>query len=305
MKAVKLITSLISVASLVSVPLMCACSRTPDSSNTARVVVLLGQSNMEGFSYNSFLREKSASKYEQYKNGYEDIKISYFSPRNTSQSSQGKFVPTALGQGGQKSCFGPEVGIAEYLSDKNYKSVFLIKYSYSGTSLYENWRSPSSGGQTGKLYTGAVEYVLNAVKVLEDTGYTPVIDAICWMQGESDADKTQYFADRYYDLQCNFIADLRRDFASYANSNGIGFIDAGISDCPLWKYQKTVNDAKSAISELDELNTFFSTIDEKLEYTSEPNYGEDVAHFDSISEIKLGRLFGQNLKKYLNRKAFG
>lgn len=233
MKANKLILTLFLAACTVSAPLsLCACEK---NENTARVAVLLGQSNMEGTSYNIFLREKGVTeeKYGEYKAGYENIKISYLAPRNSSQSSQNNFIPVALGQGGQKNSFGPEVGIAEYLSERKYKSVFLVKYSYAGTSLYENWRSPSSGGQTGELYKGAVDYVLNAIKVLENTGYTPVIDAICWMQGESDADKSQYIADSYYELQDNFIKDLRKDFAGYANGNGIGFIDAGISDCPL------------------------------------------------------------------------
>ncbi len=272
--------------------------------NVARVVVLLGQSNMEGASYKTLLRSKGVSKakYEEYLAGYPNVKISYVVPWNPAQSSRNGFLPTALGMGGQDNRFGPEVGIAEYLTESGYESVFLVKYSYGGTSLHKEWRSPSSGGKTGELYDGAVEYVLNAMATLENADYYPVIDAICWMQGESDADKSEDAANAYFDLQTNFIKDLRDDLAFYGHGAGIGFVDAGISDCALWKYQKTVNDAKYAVAQADELNTYFSTIDAELEYMNEPSYGADIAHFDCLSEIKLGHMFGQSLERYLQRK---
>lgn len=299
MKIIKLLLAIL-LAVNISLPIFAVGCAEDDK--TAKVVVLLGQSNMEGLSDKNLLKNGvSAEKYDEYSKGYEDIKISYLSPSNPSQSSDNAFVPTALGQGCKKSCFGPEVGIAEYLSDKGYKEVFLVKYSCAGTSLFLNWRPPLSGN-TGELYIGAADYVLNAVKTLEEAGYNPVIDAICWMQGESDADKTEYFAEQYYYLQNNFITNLRSAFADYANSEGIGFVDAGISDCPLWKYHKTVNDAKYKLSQFSELNIYFSTIDEKLEYMNEPSPVADIAHFDSLSEIKLGHLFGQNLERFLNRK---
>ena len=291
MKVNKLFLAVLSAVCVAAAPLsLTACSPATEQ-KFARVAVLLGQSNMEGTSYKSLLKSSGVSeeKYSKYAAGYDDVKICYTTPRNPSQSSANQFIPTALGQGGQPKFFGPEVGIAEYLSDNGYSQVVLVKYSYSGTSLVTDWRSPSSGWQTGACYTGAVEYVLGAMQVLQDSGYTPVIDAICWMQGESDADKTQGVADLYYGLQKNFIKDLRKDLSAYQNTEGIGFIDAGISDCELWKFQKTVNDAKYKIAQSDELNTYFSTIDEKLEYSNEPYDNPDVAHFDCLSEIYLDR----------------
>lgn len=274
-----------------------------EDDKVAKVVVLLGQSNMEGESYKTLMRDKGVSKtkYEEYLRGYPNVQISYCVPWNPAQSSRNCFIPTTIGLGGQDNRFGPEVGIAEYLSNEGYESVFLVKYSYGGTKLSTNWRSPSSGGKTGELYTGAVQYVLNAMSVLEEMGYYPVIEAICWMQGESDSDSSEENANNYYDLQKNFIADLRKDLAYYGNSNGIGFVDAGISDCSLWKYHEIINDAKYRISQEDDLVSYFSTIDNKLEYMSEPSYGADIAHFDCMSEIKLGYLFGENLQRYLDR----
>lgn len=297
---------------------LCACNDNPQGSNSnttppngtgdntmdgqkvARVVLLLGQSNMEGMSYTKFLLDNGVSqtKYDEYSAGYSNVKISYKLP---AQSSDNRFVPTTLGIGVQKDRFGPEVGIAEYLTEHGYESVFLVKCAIGGTSLNVEWRSPSSGGAVGFLYKEAVEYSLNAMKALESMGYYPVIDAVCWMQGESDSNSTIDYANKYYDLQQNFINDLRNAFAAYGNINGIGFVDAGISSCVYWTYRDIINEAKFALSQEMKLVSYFSTIDERLEYQYEPSFGADNAHYDCLSEIKLGHLFGEYLTIYLNR----
>lgn len=273
-----------------------------DIDNKAQVIILLGQSNMEGTSYWQHLESHiSKAKFLEYQRGYRDVKISYHIPWNKAQQSMNHFIPTALGQGGQDTRFGPEVGLAEYIHNKGYKNVYLVKYAYGGTTLTKNWRSPSSGGNVGELYTGAVEYALKAMEVLEGMNLYPEIQAICWMQGETDADggTIPNYSGQYYDLQKNFMNDLRNDLAYYGNPNGIGFVDAGISDCSFWKFHAELNADKQRLSEESELNTYFSTYD--LEYLNEPSYGADNAHYDSVSEIILGQRFGQNVDKYLNR----
>ena len=270
--------------------------------NKAQVIVLMGQSNMEGESYRIHLEKHiSKNKFLEYQNGYKDVPISYHIPWNPAQQSRGHFLPTALGQGGQDDRFGPEVGIAEYIHNKGYENVYLVKYAYGGTTLRKNWRSPSSGGQVGELYSGAVEYILKAMTVLENMNLYPEIQAICWMQGESDSDGANLNAydGKYYELEKNFIADLRNDLAYYGNPLGIGFVDAGISSCSYWRFHQELNADKERISQEDELNVYFPTYD--LEYKNEPSYGADDAHYDSVSEIILGNRFGEYLEQFLNR----
>ena len=78
----------------------------------------------------------------------------------------------------------------------------------------------------------------------------------------------------------------------------IYFIDAGISSSPycLPAYD-LVNDAKVKFSELSELNIYFSTIANGLTTLYEPDYDPDLGHYDSLSEIKLGHLFAQEIVK--------
>ena len=267
--------------------------------NKAKVVLLFGQSNMEGTSYRIHLEKHiSKNKFLEYQNGYKDVLISYHIPWNPAQQSRGHFLPVALGQGGQDDRFGPEVGMAEYLHENNYENVYFVKYAWGGTNLRSNWRSPSSGGQVGELYSGAVEYVLNAMIKLEEMGLYPEIQAICWMQGESDSDLNKYDGS-YYELQKNFMKDLRNDLQYYGNPEGIGFVDAGISSCSFWKYHQELNADKERLSQESDLNVYFSTYD--LEYKNEPSYGADDAHYDSVSEIILGNRFGEYVAKFLDR----
>ena len=84
---------------------------------------------------------------------------------------------------------------------------------------------------------------------------------------------------------------LRHDLSSYQKE--IDFIDAGISDSPYWIMYKKVNNSKIKFSNEDDHNYYFDTIDAGLHYDKEPIDGPDIAHFDSESEILLGKLFGK------------
>jgi hypothetical protein len=114
------------------------------------------------------------------------------------------------------------------------------------------------------------------------------------MQGESDT--TEFKASHYYDNQSAFVSYLREDLAPYAEEGGIYFIDAGISDGPycLPAYP-TVNEAKRRFAETSPLNLYFSTIEEGLTTLYEPDYAPDYGHYDALSELALGRLFGERV----------
>lgn len=263
-------------------------------SNEVQVILLLGQSNAEGHTYSQYLKNTvGAEMANAYATGYENIRISYANTISAN-SSNGEFVPVKLGQGYQTDQFGPEIGIAEQISAYDpEKSVYIIKYAYGGTTLSNEWRSPSSGS-TGRLYSGAVEYVLQQCQKLEDMDLYPVIKAVCWMQGESDASGLSY--NQYKMLEENFKNDLRTDLAYYKPADGeIGFIDGGISECVAWTQYKTVNNAKLELSEKDEWHQYIDTISAGLKFNAEPAGSPDIYHYDSKSMIQLGHLFGQEL----------
>ena len=114
------------------------------------------------------------------------------------------------------------------------------------------------------------------------------------MQGESDT--TEFKASRYYDNQVKLVEYLREDLAQYAEEGGIYFIDAGISNSPYCEpAYPEVNEAKERFSELSELNLYFSTIDLGFTINKEPPGDPDWGHYDSLSELELGREFGKRI----------
>ena len=76
------------------------------------------------------------------------------------------------------------------------------------------------------------------------------------------------------------------------------FIDAGISDSYLWSKYIEINNQKLDFSK-NENNVYIDTIQEKLTYNLEPIESPDIAHYDSMSMIKLGQLYGKEILKIL------
>ncbi len=276
----------------------------PPQSEEVQVVLLLGQSNAEGHTFYSYLPSSvGQEKYRLYAQGFEDVKISFLtSPTSDAPyGSNGEFVPVRLGQGVAPDRFGPEIGMAEKIAAENLtKKVYIIKYTYGGTTLFSDWRS-TSGGTAGKLYVGAVEYALAQCEKLESMGLKPVIKAICWMQGETDA--CGQGSVTYEELEGHLVKDLRRALKAYKPADSeIGFIDGGISDSSFWTYYQQVNNAKRALAAQDEYHDYIDTIAAGLTYDTEPAGGADLAHYDSKAEIQLGHLFAQVLlEKYLEK----
>ena len=265
-----------------------------DGDNSAQVVILLGQSNMEGNAYNMYLKKTIPQKADMYAQGFSDVKIAYHN--SGGYTSNGEFVDVNLGQGYTENRFGPEVGIAEAMHNANKKNVFLIKYAIGATSLSGHWIPPSCRAGGGPLYKEAVKFVLDCINKLEDMGYYPEIKAICWMQGEDDSNGNQY--NSYYTYTKHFVEDLREAWKLYMDLDGIGFIDAAILASDIWKEHEIINNAKKKAAEEDELSEFIDTNAAGLHTNYEPVGAVDPYHYDSDSMITLGQLFGNVL---LNR----
>ena len=267
---------------------------TVTSGTLARVIILIGQSNATGCSLTSYLCEGvGEEKYMEFESGYDNVLIN-FCLDNHSYSSEGEFVPVDLSCAAGEGYFGPEVGMAEKLSEKfPDEKIFILKFSMSGYSLNYHW-----------LYDYTPSYIYESFKTFAQTylqylaskGYAPSLDAICWMQGESDT--TDYKASKYYDNTVAFVNYLRTDFASYAPTEGIYFIDAGISSSPYCEpAYPEINEAKKRFSEDSPLNVYFPTIEAGLTTLYEPKSAPDLGHYDALSELELGRMFGEEILK--------
>ncbi len=264
---------------------------------SAKVILLAGQSNASGCSIESYLQQKATpEKFTEYKTGYDNIFINYCVP--DSNFSNG-FIRTSTNQGEMKGYFGPEVGLAEKLHERfPNETFFIIKFAKGGTNLFSQWLSPSSEGKTGDLYSKFVRYVKQNMDYIRSKGYKAAIEGMCWMQGESDSFSTENATNYEVHLK-NFISDVRKDLNSYAASDGIAFVDALIADNPVyWVYCDLVNKSKKAVAELATNNVLIDTNEAGLVCNQEPEDNPDMAHYDSLSEILLGNLFGEYVLQF-------
>lgn len=256
----------------------------------AKVILLLGQSNATGSSITAYLQKNiSAEQFARYEQGFDSVLINYCLDDHNA-TSDGQFVPVDLTCGATTGFFGPEVGMAEALSAAYPdETVFILKYTMSGYSLHYHWLC---AGQRGSVYEACMVFLTTRLEALRAQGFDPRVEAICWMQGESDT--TDFKAAYYYDNQVAFAAYLREDLSDYAPADGIYFIDAGISNSPYCEpAYPAINEAKVRFSELSPLNLYFSTIDLGFTIHKEPEGEPDWGHYDSVCELELGRVFGR------------
>lgn len=253
----------------------------------AHVILLSGQSNATGQTLNSYLEKNvDAEKYAEYKKGYENVLINYSVDPAPPHTSDYKFVPVALGQGADDERFGPEIGIASYLTEHfPDEKFYIVKVSKSGSGIKTHWGENVS---TYKILSSEMDKIFETFK---ENGLEAELFALCWMQGETDA-MGEATARGYYGLQKNLFERLLDRYSDYAIDSGVTTITAGISD--YWEFHDLVNDAKKQYAKDGKNRYHFDTQKLKLTYNLE---NDDPAHYDSLSMIKLGETFGKYIGK--------
>ena len=257
------------------------------------VYLIMGQSNASGVSYHSYLESKSPGIYAKYSFGSDKVKISY----DCDDRIEKNFVPVKFGFGNNTNCFGPEIGISEVFSYKEETS-YIIKATWSGSCLRTEY--VNEDGNKQKFYKRFVPFIKKQLKQLEKEGKHPRVRGLFWMQGESDS-----FCDeeeKYYDAEKLFINYLRHDLNEWIYEY-FNFVDAYIYDHGLcWKDPKIINAAKQKLSEEDEHFYCIKTNGEdetaiNLYLKCETNETDDLAHYDSLSMLLLGKTAGEYLIK--------
>ena len=79
----------------------------------------------------------------------------------------------------------------------------------------------------------------------------------------------------------------------------MAFIDAYIAAESIWPYYEAVNEGKRALAASDPMTDVVDTVAAGLTCAEEPEGNPDLAHYDSMSEIRLGHLFAEHLAPFL------
>lgn len=258
------------------------------SNQKAHIVFLYGQSNAEGSSRISYLKEKDINAYNEYMQGYDNVYINFIN-HDGQYTSNYEFVKCTLGFGYDDTFFGPEVGISDVMSKKYPNdTTFVIKWAFGGSYLRYDWLD--NHHNRGNMYNHAMDFSLKCLDYLISKGYSLLLDGICWMQGESDSYNNDEEA--YYRDTIAFVSGLRRDFSKYQKE--IKWIDAAINDSPnMWLYPVAINNAKIRFSKKSDLNYYIDTNALGIKTDTEPVESIDFAHYDSTSMVNLGKEFGK------------
>lgn len=267
------------------------------------VILLGGQSNMEGNSWWRYL-EGNDDRYQEYKDGFNGIEMSFCNHESEADKAP-SFNAVKLGYGGARNpgnggdsttCFGPEIGMAKVLHDGGYDNkVVFIKFAIGATFFHSEPSNRNWQANSGTLYKAFIKYVGACIEELSKT-YNVSIDAMCWMQGESDTEQ-QSHVNAYKSHLNNFVGALREHYAQY--NPDFMFYDAYIKWPRDWQGDRPdqINEIKQQLADENLHYEALDIVSAGLHTYDEPHGSVDLAHFDAASEIKLGEMFAQ---AYLN-----
>ncbi len=218
-----------------------------------RVIVLAGQSNMMG-------KGKTQELPADYRNMPTNVRYFY-------QGREHKLAQFAL--------FGPEVSLAHSLA-RQYPNdrIILVKQAASG-SLIQQWQpgEPLYKGLLRQIGFAADDYPFNQV------------DAIVWMQGESDAQSDMQVATQYAGRLMQLVSHLRKDLRSPDSLFVFG--EVGVQH-PLFK------DSIAAVRKQQQLAQERLTNALMVSTDGLDNIGDGI-HYNAQGQLELGKRFAQAL----------
>ena len=271
--------------------------------------LVAGQSNAAGCTLISNIPADKIK--NEYTNGFPNVL--YYGKATGSNDVLNFNTPVKLGQGQTSGCIGPELGIADAITELSPdRKAIVVKRAYGGTQLVDtvgsqnsdpgNWTSPSMrnssslAGKTGKLYDEYIEVVSAAVSHYKSAGYSINLKGTFWMQGESDVGLG---AETYRPYLTALIQDLRADYSKlFGQGEGqtapfiIGKIastmDGGASKWPqLTPFREMQEEVAKSIPAVYCVETEdYIIIDPK---TNQPAEGcHDAWHFSGKDMLSLG-----------------
>lgn len=201
-----------------------------------------------------------------------------------------------------KDKFGPEMGLGralkEYFPQRN---IAIIKHSLSGSNLYEQWNPGNRPGEKrGAEYSKWLLTVNSALEKLREKGFSPIIRAMVWQQGEADARDVAGLDNsrKYGENLKNFIIQVRKDLAV----PDMLFVYGEVMPLSAKRFpgREMVRDAQLAVSEasgskLSVKNAFLVEGDDlqMLSTDYKTPYPKDDVHLGTFGLLQLGERFAQ------------
>lgn len=281
--------------------------------DSIKVFYLGGQSNMEGFGYVKNLPDSLKKKNKEFFI-YQGNPVG----DNDASGGLGKWDVLQPGHGTGFSSdgkinilserFGVELSLAKKLQElyPNQKLAF-IKYARNGSSIdssgtagFGAWEPNFKGGKGMNQYDYFLKTVKGAmaVKDINGDGVEDVLipSGIIWMQGESDADKTEAIANQY----CSNLKRLMDLMRATFRNNDLPIVIGKISDSgdieggKVWKYGELVQYSQEKFAATQPNVAIVRT-------TNSYKYS-DRYHYDNNGFIDLGKQFAIKIFNLDNKK---
>lgn len=281
--------------------------------DSIKVFYLGGQSNMEGFGYVKNLPDSLKKKNKEFFI-YQGNPVG----DNGASGGLGKWDVLQPGHGTGFSSdgkinilserFGVELSLAKKLQElyPNQKLAF-IKYARNGSSIdssgtagFGAWEPNFKGGKGMNQYDYFLKTVKGAmaVKDINGDGVEDVLipSGIIWMQGESDADKTEAIANQY----CSNLKRLMDLMRATFRNNDLPIVIGKISDSgdieggKVWKYGELVQYSQEKFAATQPNVAIVRT-------TNSYKYS-DRYHYDNNGFIDLGKQFAIKIFNLDNKK---
>ena len=271
-----------------------------------KLFYLGGQSNMQGFGLVNELPDDLPDTYTK-------VRFFHGNWSNDDQPVDGKgmwdIVIPGHGYGAKYSSplyilsdkFGPELGFAnritELMPDDN---IAILKYAKGGTSLanhgsrWGTW-APDYNDSTGiNQYDHFLAAVRNALSVKDIDGDGEedrlIPSGIIWMQGESDADKTEEQAKAYKKNLKRMIDLIRAAFRYDDIPVVIGQIADSGNDPEDGKMMDHIEIVWQAQFDFVEEDQAAALVTETQSYNFMDNW-----HFDTAGQLDLGKRFAEEI----------
>jgi hypothetical protein len=176
--------------------------RAQEDSNTLRVFIFAGQSNMVG-SDSKVADIHRFPPFEGLEHPQDEVLFSYCIGREDKHRSEG-WVPLAP----VNDVVGPELSFARTVTRNSEAPIAVIKVAAGGTHLGGDWNPDDPSGF--EMYPLALEWVRSSLAALDEEGIPYRVEGFMWHQGENDMFDPEYMAAYGENLE-NFLHCWRRD----------------------------------------------------------------------------------------------
>jgi hypothetical protein len=249
-----------------------SCSSSVMGAPEAPIYIVIGQSNAWGL---GIIKGAASTTKALTTAGWP---FSFWAGTQTSWAS-GSTIQTA-----QKGSFGPDLNISNQLTASGKSGFYVFKYAVSNTSLATNWGSRGTKG----LYDKAVGLLKKAEGQICASGKNPVVKAVFWMQGETDASNQNMSIAYQKNLQV-LVDQSRQDYLGSTAPFIIGLIDSAHN---MWPYAANVRKAEQAVGS-EMYNGYIETNDLEVYPGKNCGMGLCMDHYDTKGQLDLGNRFYQ------------